>query len=58
MVWDVRNRQMVNEMPGGMRGQISLTRIFEELGELREGEEVTHVELDGRGMVVFRIAQK
>lgn len=58
MVWDMKNRRVVNEMPGGMRGQISLTRIFKELGELREGEEVTHVELDGRGMVVFRIEQK
>jgi hypothetical protein len=56
MVVDVKERQFVNAMPGGVQSFMSWTRLIEALrktGEFHDDEIVTHIGADLTG-VTFR----
>lgn len=59
MIISLRGRLEVASMPSGVVGQISFTRLIEELrrsGELKPHETIIHLQLDiRRGMIVYRI---
>lgn len=56
---DLRTGKIVDEVPAGAANQISFTRLVEQLrraGEIRPGEEVTHLEIrPDWGTIVYRV---
>lgn len=59
IIIDLKSRKRVAEAPSGTYGQISFTRLVEQLraaGEFKPGETITHLRIDAEnGFIGYRV---
>jgi hypothetical protein len=61
MVIDLKANKVLADMPHGLVGQISFSRLIAELqrsGEIRRGETITHLDIQvDRGVILYRVEE-